>query len=97
VLDRVSKTLLADDKHVHAAMWDTVATLDIAQRLHALRTPTLVLVGEKDPSTPIAAAQIIAEQIPNAQLFVLPNSSHMTPIEVPGLVNERLLTFLEEN
>jgi 3-oxoadipate enol-lactonase len=97
VLDRVSKTLLADDKHVHAAMWDTVATLDIAQRLYALRTPTLVLVGEKDPSTPIAAAQIIAEQIPNAQLFVLPNSSHMTPIEVPGLVNERLLTFLEEN
>jgi 3-oxoadipate enol-lactonase len=96
VLDRVSKTLLAADKDVHAAMWDTIATLDLVPRLNALRTPTLVLVGEKDPSTPIAAAQIIAEQIPNAQLFVLPNSSHMTPIEVPELVNDRLLAFVRE-
>jgi 3-oxoadipate enol-lactonase len=94
VLDRASKTLLANNKDVHAAMWDTIAGLDTGQRLKSVTAHTLVLVGERDSSTPVASAEAIAHQLPNAELFVLANSSHMTTLEVPELVNDKLLSFL---
>lgn len=94
ILDRVSKSLLANNKDVHAAMWDTIASLETAPRLSTIRTPTLVIVGEKDLSTPVTAAETIVQQIPNAELCVVTNSSHMTPLEAPELVNRKLLDFL---
>src|SRR5580692_1431635 len=36
VLDRVTKTLLADDSEIHAGMWEMIATLDTAPRLASL-------------------------------------------------------------
>ena len=56
LIDRVSKTLLADDPLVHAAMWDMIAELDLVSQLHRIACPTLILVGESDPSSPPAAA-----------------------------------------
>ncbi len=49
LIDRVSKTLLADDPLVHAAMWDMISALDLVSHLHRILCPTLVLVGEFDP------------------------------------------------
>ncbi len=94
VLDRVAKTLLAADKDVHAAMWDTIATLEITPRLGALRMPTMVLVGENDPTTPPAVAQAIADRVVQARFSVLPGVSHISPVEAPEVVNSHLLSFL---
>jgi pimeloyl-ACP methyl ester carboxylesterase len=71
-----------------------IAGVDTAQRLNSVKAETLVLVGETDPSTPVASAEMIVRQIPNADLCVLANCSHMTTLEVPELVNEKLLSFL---
>lgn len=92
--DRVAKTLLSADPLVHAAMWDTIATLDVAPGLHTIRVPTLILVGEKDPTTPPAASRAIAKRIKQAQLSILPGASHISTIETPALVNEKMLEFL---
>jgi 3-oxoadipate enol-lactonase len=94
IIDRVGKTLLVADKDVHAAMWETIATLDVAPRLGALRMPTLVLVGEKDPTTPPAASQAIADSISQARLSVLHGVSHISPVEAPDAVNAHLIRFL---
>ena len=94
VVDRVTKTLLAADARVHAAMWDGIAMLDVATRLGEIDKPTLVLVGELDPSTPVAAAEHIAARIRGSRLSVLPDLSHLSPLEGPAVVNEELLRFL---
>lgn len=94
VLDRVTKTLLRNSKRVHAAMWESIADLDVAARLSNVRCPTLVLVGERDQSTPVAASQLIADRIPGARMHILANVSHMSPIEAPTEVNARLVEFL---
>lgn len=94
VLDRVRKALLGADAEVHAGMWDMIATLDTAPRLHELAKPTLVAVGALDPTTPVAASEAIVQRIPGARLAVIPDTSHMSTVESPEAVNACLLDFL---
>ena len=95
VIERVVSTLRADDPSVHAAMWDMIADLEFCARLGEVACPTLVLVGALDPSTPPAAAQLLAEAIGGAEVRVLAQTSHLTPLEVPDAVNQHLRFFLE--
>ncbi len=94
LIDRVGKTLLADDPLVHAAMWDMIAGLDLVAKLHAIACPTLILVGEFDPSSPPAAACVLAANIRGAEMHVIEGASHMAPLERPDVVNGHLIRFL---
>ena len=94
LVDRVSKTLLADDPLVHAAMWDMISSLDLVSQLHQIMCPTLVLVGKFDPSTPPAAARILRDDIAGAQMHLISQASHMAPIERPDEINAHLRRFL---
>jgi 3-oxoadipate enol-lactonase len=94
VIDRTTKTLLADDPEIHAGMWEMIATHDTAPQLPSIDKPVLVVVGEHDPSTPVAAARAIAERIPGAVLHIVPDASHMAPLEKPSQVNDILQGFL---
>ena len=95
LIDRVSKTLLADDPLVHAAMWDMISALDLVSQLHQISCPTLILVGEHDPSSPPAAAQVLADGIAGAEMHVIPHASHMAPLEKPDAINGYLSAFLQ--
>ncbi len=94
VIDRVTKTVLACDPGVHAVLWEMIAGLDTRERLASLSCPTLVLVGAEDPSTPPAAARLLAEQIAGAQVEVIAGASHMAPIEAPETMSDLIERFL---
>lgn len=94
LIDRVTRTFLVNDPAIHAAMWDMIAELDFAGEIHRIACPTLVLVGELDPSTPPATARFLAETIPGAELHIIPGASHMVPFEQPAAVNDHLLRLL---
>ena len=91
---RQMRSLLRQDPLFHAGMWEMIATLDTAPRLASVDKPTLVVVGEQDPTTPVAASRAIAERIPGAVLHIVPDASHMAPLEKPTQVNEILQGFL---
>lgn len=93
-VDRLRRTLLANDSNIHATIWDEIAVIDLADRLHAIECPVQVLVGEHDATTPIAASRLIASAIRHSHLYVLPGLSHMTPLEGPEEVNRLLLSFI---
>ena len=97
LIDRVSKTLLADDPLVHAAMWDMISALDLVAQLGRIGCPTLILVGEHDPSSPPAAARVLQENIAGAEMHVIPDASHMAPLERPEVVNAYLVEFLRRH
>jgi 3-oxoadipate enol-lactonase len=97
IVDRVSKTMLADDPTVHAAIWEIIADFEVYSRLCEINCPTLVMVGERDPSTPPATASALAKSIKGASLVVLPSTSHMSTVEAPDAVNVELLQFLARN
>ena len=79
LIDRVTKTILNDDPAVHAAIWEIISEFNVHARLGEIRCPTLVLVGELDPSTPPSAALALMEAIPGARMVVFPNASPHDP------------------
>jgi 3-oxoadipate enol-lactonase len=62
--------------------------------LAALRHPTLVIAGEKDPGSPVAGAETLRSRIQGAQLAVIPGGYHLCNVEMPHVYNEVLLGFL---
>ena len=96
IMDRLTKTLLGDDAPTHAAIWDIISELDLDDRLSEITCPTLVLVGEHDPSTPPGVASRLAGAIKGSSLTVIPEASHIVSVEAPGAVNAALLSFLAE-
>lgn len=94
LIDRVSKTLLADDPLVHSAMWTMISELNLVTELPRIQCPTLVLVGEHDPSSPISAARELRDTITGARLQIIPNAAHLSPLEKPEMVNAYLADFL---
>lgn len=95
IMDRVTKTLLSDDPATHAAIWDVISGLDFRDKLTAIQCPTLVLVGEHDPSTPPSVAEDLASRFSNAELTVVPSASHIVTVEAPAAINEALLRFYD--
>ena len=65
----------------------------VVDELSAIKTPTLVVVGEEDRAQPPARARAIADGIPAAQLEIIPEAGHLSTIDQPTAVNERLERF----
>jgi pimeloyl-ACP methyl ester carboxylesterase len=64
--------------------WDELARVS---------APTLVLLADEDVLT-IEHAAAMADALPDAQLAVVPGTSHALPFEKPELVNRLILDFL---
>ena len=71
-----------------------IRDMDQRESIAAIRVPTLVLVGADDPSTPVAAAELIHQRIAGSRLTVIPASQHLFNIEEPAQFNAALLGFL---
>jgi pimeloyl-ACP methyl ester carboxylesterase len=54
--------------------------------LRAIICPTLLICGEQDERTPIAVHELMATQIPGAELTVIGGAGHFTPLEQPSAV-----------
>ncbi|WP_103348401.1 alpha/beta fold hydrolase [Amycolatopsis sp. CA-128772] len=66
---------------------------DSLDLLRASEIPALVIVGEEDPITPVAAASAMTEAVDGATLVVLPDAGHLTPLEDPAGVVEAILSW----
>ena len=62
--------------------------------LSSLQMPTLVIVGEDDKADFLAIAQHLAEEIPDADLAIVPGAGHLVGIDQPEELNALLLEFL---
>lgn len=65
-----------------------------AGRLHDIKMPTLVIIGDLDVSGIQAAAEALSQGIPEARKVVLHNVAHVPPMEVPDEFNSLVLDFL---
>jgi len=86
--------LLRTDPEGYAAAAEAIAAADLTAEIPAIRTPTLVLVGEQDQTTPIATARALADAIPGATLQIIPNAAHLPTAEQPDSVTAALRAFL---
>jgi pimeloyl-ACP methyl ester carboxylesterase len=68
----------------------------VADRLHEIAAPALVLVGEMDIPDFHLIADILGENLPHARKLVLPDCGHVLPLEQPDTFNETLIAFLRD-
>ncbi|RYE22360.1 MAG: alpha/beta fold hydrolase [Sphingobacteriaceae bacterium] len=93
IVDWITKTLYQQDALVHADLWDIISTMDTVSHLKKLSIPALVIVGEKDTSTPPSAANLLAQALKTTNLHSIPNTSHFTTLEAVEIFNDLLMNF----
>ena len=67
---------------------------DSRMDIRAIRIPTLVIVGDADPLTPVERSEEIVSLVPDARLAVIPDCGHLSSIEQPDLVSWALEEWL---
>ena len=95
IMARITALIAATPVAGYVGCGEAIRRLDITDRLPAIRTPTLVVVGADDPGTPPAASEVIAAAIPGARLDVIPSASHLSCIEQPEIFNRLVTDFLK--
>lgn len=61
-----------------------------------INCPTMLLVGDQDPVTPLSWQQQISAAIAGSRIRIVPDTAHMTMLESPAAFNSALLEFLAE-
>jgi len=91
----VDKIVANDNEAIYFSSLAVLERKSVVESLVKIHHPTLVFVGEKDVSTPVEKASLIASAIPNATLHIVPGSGHISSLEAPELINGKLMAFLE--
>ena len=78
----------------HFASGGEYGLVDNRDRLRQRRLPVLVLSGERDRTTPAAAAHRLAQILPDADEVVIPGAAHMLLHEQPEATLAALRAFL---
>jgi pimeloyl-ACP methyl ester carboxylesterase len=73
---------------------DAIDTVE--KEIHRLTVPTLVITGDQDETIPLWHTQTYANQIPQAQLALIPNADHALPQRYAAEMAEVLLPFLSQ-
>jgi proline iminopeptidase len=66
---------------LRAAATEDYGGISVEDRLDEITHPVLVLAGRHDRTCSVAAAQAIADGIPDSELVIFERSGHMTFVE----------------
>jgi len=86
---------LANDVDCYRATCEMLGDADLRHYHAAMRMPISVVVGEEDYATPVAMSEQIHKAVPHSTLSVLPKVRHLTPIECPELIAEKILALVK--
>ena len=95
MLDLIRKQILATPVAGYLGCAEAIRRLNYLDRLSKIEMPTLIMVGEDDPGTPVSASRAIHERISNSKLVILPSARHLSNIEQTQAFNSVLLEFLK--
>jgi 3-oxoadipate enol-lactonase len=90
------ETFCRNDPAAYAETCHMLGSADLRSGLPKLSVPTSIIVGEEDYATPIAMAQDLHRGIRGSTMEVIPGARHLTPLECPGLIAERLIALAEK-
>jgi 3-oxoadipate enol-lactonase len=94
MLTLIKEELLSTPPEGYIGCAMAIRRLDYLGRVSEIHLPTLVMVGEDDPATPVSASQAIHERVKDSELVILRSARHLSNVEQPGVFNENLAEFL---
>jgi 3-oxoadipate enol-lactonase len=93
-VEGVREMILATPAHGYAGCCAAIRDMDLRETIRGIEVPTLIIVGDKDPATPVEAARAIGERIRGSDLKVIPEAAHLVNIEQATAFNRALSNFL---
>lgn len=84
---------LENDPHAYINTLKAFKGWNVMPRLSSLQCPTLIMTADDD-YTPVAFKEYYTKLIPQAELIVIKDSKHLSPIDQPMAVNQALFQFL---
>lgn len=93
-VETVRRMVAATPPKGYAACARAIQAMRQTAILAKIVTPTLVIAGREDASTPVAAAERIVHAVKGAKLVVVEQAAHITPIEQADRFNQHLRHFL---
>jgi 3-oxoadipate enol-lactonase len=96
VIDRFRKMIRSTSRDGYVGSATAIMEMDSLNQLSRIATPTLVVVGRHDASTPVSDAELINQKIAGSQLAVIEDAAHLPNIEQSMKFNEMLDEFLQQ-
>lgn len=93
-LSKVKQTPEIKNQYKLFAMMTKEPNITVEQ-LHTIKCPTLVIGGDHDALLP-KHTMLIADNIPQSYLWIIPNSGHSTPINYSKQFNETIDDFFKK-
>jgi 3-oxoadipate enol-lactonase len=95
VAEKMKAMLTATPVEGYIGSCQALAKLDLRDDLPKIKSPTLVIAGRSDKSTPIAMAEAIRSKIPGASMTIL-DAAHISNVEATLAFNDAVLGFLTQ-
>jgi 3-oxoadipate enol-lactonase len=96
VVEKVAAMIRTTNPQGYIGCAHAIRSLDLTDRLSATEVPTLIVVGEEDPGTPVSASRMIHEKIKGSELVILKSAAHLSNIEQAETFNTAVLDFLRK-
>jgi 3-oxoadipate enol-lactonase len=92
-----ARRLLVEGMRMPSYGWAcaSMAEADHRRDLPTITIPTLVVVGEDDTVTGVAAAKVLADGIPGARMATIAGAGHLANQEKPEIFNDLVADFLD--
>jgi 3-oxoadipate enol-lactonase len=96
ILEIIRKQILTTPVQGYIGCAEAIRKLNYLDQLSKIKIPTLIMVGEDDPGTPVSASEAIHKRLSNSKLVILPSACHLSNIEQAEAFNATLLKFLKD-
>ena len=94
-LELLRKQFLATPVEGYVKCSQALLGFNDSSLLPRIEIPTLIMVGEEDPATPVTDSRMLNEAIPNSELVIIPAARHFSNVEQSEVFNKALINFLE--
>jgi len=94
VIDPVRTRIRTTNPQGYAGCCAAISQLDLTDRISAIKLPTVIVVGEEDQGTPVAASRAIQAQIAGSQLEIIKSAAHLSNLEQPEEFTRIITSFL---
>jgi 3-oxoadipate enol-lactonase len=95
-VEPIRQQFLATPMNGYIGCSEAIRGLNYLERLSEIKIPTLIMVGEEDPGTPVAAGEAMQQRIAGSALVVLPSAAHLSNVEQAEAYNTALMNFLQQ-
>lgn len=88
------KRIASNPKGPYRATLRACLNFNALPHLGRVKCPALIVAGDRDLTVSMAVKKEMHRGLPHAELVIIPDSGHATPIDQPEKFNEILLEFL---